>query len=65
MIGFLNLIFTDHDTELRIAKQILLFIFSTDKLNFGLTETFKYLSKFIIKICHKPDKQYKVCNKLS
>lgn len=60
-----TLIFINHGMVLRIAKQISLSTFSTNKLNLRLIRASEYLQRFNIEIYHKLGKQYIVLDTLS
>ena len=56
--------FIDHETVLKIAKQINMTIVSTDKFNFRFVRTLDYIQRFELKIRHKFDKQHIVFDAL-
>lgn len=61
---FSSIIYTDHDTSLKIIKQINLIISSPDKLNFRLMRTSDYIQRFSFHICHKSDKFHTISDAL-
>ena len=56
--------FIDHETALKIVKQINMTIVSIDKFNFRLVRTSDYIQRFELKIRHKFDKQHIVLDAL-
>ncbi len=60
-----TILFTNHESVLRIVKQISLFTISIDKLNLRLIRTFEYIQRFNIIVKHKSEKQHIVSNVLS
>jgi hypothetical protein len=59
------ILFIDHESALRIIKQISLLITFIDKLNLRLVKVFEYIQRFNLIIKHKSDKQHIVLNVLS
>ena len=60
-----TIVYTNHETTLSIAKQITLFIFSTDKLNLRLVRVSNYIQRFNLIIKHKSEKLHIVLDALS
>ncbi len=61
----LTILFTDHESALRIVKQTFLIISFIDRLNLRLIRAFEYIQRFNIVIKHKFDKQHIVLDALS
>lgn len=64
-IKTLSIFYTNYKTLLKIAKQTLLTILSTDKLNLRFVQVFEYIQKFNIFIRHKFEIHHFVFNALS
>ena len=62
---FATILYTNHDTTLDIAKQIILSTSFTDKLNLRLVRTSNYIQRFDLNIRHKSKKLHIVFNALS
>ena len=60
-----TIIYTNHEITLSIAKQITLFIFSTDKFNLRLVRVSNYIQRFNLIIKHKSKKLHIVFDALS
>jgi hypothetical protein len=60
-----TILFTDHESVLRIVKQTSLFTFFIDRLNLRLIRVFEYIQQFNVIIKHKSDKQHIVSDALS
>jgi len=68
LIELLNLfiiIYTDHEANVRIVKQISLLMTLTKKQNLHLMHASEYLQHFNLNVHHKPEKQHIVLNTLS
>lgn len=63
-IKTLIIIYIDHEIALKIAKQINLFTFSTNKLNLRLVRAFDYIQRFSLIIRHKSEKLHVVLDAL-
>jgi hypothetical protein len=61
----LTILFTDHESALRIVKQTSLIISFIDRLNLRLIRVFEYIQRFNIIIKHKSGKQHIVSDALS
>jgi hypothetical protein len=59
-----TILFTDHESVLKIVKQTSLFTFFIDRLNLRLIRAFEYIQRFNVIIKHKSDKQHIVSNAL-
>ena len=53
---FSAIIYTDHSVVVLISRQIILIIFSSDKLNLRLVRVSQYLFGFNLSVRHKTDK---------
>jgi len=62
LLSLVTIIYIDHKVNVKIIKQISLFIMSTKKLNLYLICASKYLQHFNLNIHHKSDKQHIVLN---
>ena len=60
-----TMIFTNHNVNILIIKQITLFNNNIDKLNFRFVRVFIYLSQFKLNIKYRFDKNHVVSNVLS
>ena len=58
-------IYTDHDSTLKIVKQTFFIISSIDKFNFRFVRASNYIQRFNFDIRHKFDKQHIMSNALS
>ena len=58
------IVFIDHDAAIEIVKQIILFIFSTNRLNLRLIRVSKYIQGFNLKIKHKFEKLHLISDAL-
>ncbi len=59
------ILFMDHESILKIVKQISLTTISIDKLNLRLIRVFEYIQRFNVIIKHKSNKHHVVSNALS
>ena len=55
-VSLFIVIYTNHETALNIAKQIILIVNFIDKLNFRFVRIFDYMQRFNLNIKHKFDK---------
>ena len=62
---FSTIIFIDHETVLKIIKQISMIIVFIDKLNLRFVKTFDYIQRFDVELRHKSNKQHIVFDALS
>jgi hypothetical protein len=60
-----TILFTDHESVLRIAKQTFLITSFIDRLNLRLIRVFEYIQRFNVIIRHKSNKQHIVLDVLS
>ncbi len=65
LLNLLTIIYTDHEVNVKIVKQISLLMMLTEKQNLCLMHISEYLQCFNLNVCHKSEKQHIVLNVLS